>query len=182
MPRNERNVTLEDVTIAFRNFAGNEDQYNRAGDRNFAILLSERRASDLERDGWNVKYLKPRDEDEVPQAYLQVAVSYKSRPPKIAMVTSGNITYLDEGLIDQLDWVDIETADITINPYDWAVGDKSGRKAYVHSLFVKIEEDYLQSKWTDWVESNRAQRALPAGQDYIEGELVEEPSHSGGRT
>jgi hypothetical protein len=173
MARNERNVTIEDVTIAFRNFAGNEDAYNRAGDRNFAILLDERMAAKLLEDGWNVKHLKARDEGETPQAYLQVAVSYKSRPPKIAMVTSGNITYLTEELIEQLDWVDIETADITINPYDWAVGDKSGRKAYVHSLFIKIEEDYLQTKWTDWVSGNQ-QRALPAGNDYIDGEVVEE--------
>lgn len=155
MPKNDRNRTLEDITIAFRNFAGKEDRYNAAGNRNFAILLENHLANELIRDGWSVKYLRPRDEGDEPQPYIQVNVSYKARPPKICMVTSKSMTYLTEEEIELLDWADIETADVTLNPYDWAVNGKSGVKAYVHSLYVKIEEDYLQAKWTAYIEESK---------------------------
>lgn len=155
MGRNDRNRTLEDVTIAFRNFAGKEDVYNREGDRNFAILLEPSLAQEMEQDGWNVKYLKEREEGDGQQAYIQVAVSYKNRPPKICMITSKGMTYLTEDEVELLDWADIETADVTLNPYEWAINNKSGVKAYLHALYVKIEEDYLQSKWTAYIEENR---------------------------
>jgi hypothetical protein len=170
MSRNDKNRIIEDVTIAFRNFEGKEDTYNRAGDRNFAILLDEDLAAEMERDGWNVKHLKAREDDETPQAYIQVAVSYKARPPKIGMVTSKGLTYLGEDEVEMLDWVDIETADVTLNPYEWAVNGKTGVKAYLQSLFIKIEEDYLQQKWTAFVEDNRKQ----IGPSYIDGEVIEE--------
>lgn len=172
MAPNIPNRTLENITIAFRNFAGKEDMYNRAGDRNFAILLQPEQAEAMEREGWNVKYLREREEGDGQQAYIQVAVSYKTRPPKIAMVTSKGLTYLGEEEVEMLDWVDIETADVTLNPYEWAVGDKNGVKAYVKSLFIKIEEDYLQLKWTTFVEESRQIGA--ATSDYIDGEVVDE--------
>lgn len=175
MSRNDKNLILEDVVIAFRNFEGKEDTYNRAGDRNFAILLDDDRAAEMERAGWNVKRLKPRDDEEVGTPYIQVAVSYKNRPPKIGMVTSKGLTYLGEEEIEMLDWVDIETADVTLNPYEWAVNGKTGVKAYVQSLFIKIEEDYLQLKWTSYVEDNR--RQITSGDEnydnVIEGEFYE---------
>jgi hypothetical protein len=172
MAKNDRNRTLEDITIAFRNFAGKEDMYNRAGDRNFAIILDHDDAQSMLQDGWNVKYLKARDEGDEPQPYIQVAVSYKNRPPKICMVTSKGMTYLTEAEVEMLDWVDIETADATLNPYEWVVNGKAGVKAYLQTLFVKIEEDYLQLKWTAIVEdSKRDQRSLEASESMVvEGE------------
>lgn len=175
MGRNDRNVILEDVVIAFRNFEGKEDTYNRKGDRNFAILLDEGRAAQMERDGWNVKYLREREEGDGQQAYIQVAVSYKNRPPKIGLVTSRGLTYLTEQEVEMLDWVDIEEADVTLNPYEWAVNGKTGVKAYLQTLFIKIEEDYLQQKWTAYVEDNRSRPLeIEAGHgNYLEGEVVD---------
>ena len=173
MAKNDRNRTLEDITIAFRNFAGKEDMYNRQGDRNFAIILEQSDADSLLRDGWNVKYLKARDDDDEPQPYIQVAVSYKNRPPKICLVTSKSMTYLTEEEVEMLDWVDIETADCTLNPYDWSVNGKSGTKAYLQTLYIKIEEDYLQTKWAAFVDDNkRDQRAIESGDNamIVEGE------------
>lgn len=176
MAGNNRNLTLENVSIVFRNFEGKEGKYNRAGDRNFAILLNEDLASQLVEEGWAIKYLKARDEGDQPQAYLPIALSFKGRPPKVCLITSRGLTYLEEQDVATLDWVDIETADVTLNPYNWAVNDKSGIKAYVVSLFIKIVEDYLQEKWTRWAESNATGAlAVGAGADYIDGEVVHEP-------
>jgi hypothetical protein len=169
-----KNITLEDVTIAFRNFEGKEDKFNAAGNRNFAILLDEDRAVQMERDGWNVKRLKPRDDDEIGPPYIQVAVSYKQKPPRIGVVTSGGIKYYSEDLVDLLDWVDIETADVTLYPYEWGVNGKTGIKAYLVTLFMKIEEDYLQLKWESYVEENVKQIGYTSTEnDIIDAEFYE---------
>ena len=104
----DNTVLMEGVRIIFRNFAGKETQYNREGDRNFAVLLDDKTAKMMEKDGWNVKELKPRDDDEdaLPQPYLPVAVGYKIEPPRIVVITSRGHTNLDEDQVEMLDWVD----------------------------------------------------------------------------
>ena len=175
------NITLEGdkdgIRIAFRNFEGREDVYNRKGDRNFAIIFEKPEvAQKLIDDGWNIKFLKPREEGDEPTPYLPVAVSYKVRPPKIALVTTKSITYVSETEVEILDWVDIETADVSLNPSQWSVSGKSGIKAYLNSMYIKIVEDYLDQKWTAYVEENKAlessssRLALEAAPDYIDGE------------
>lgn len=178
---NRTNVTLEGdkhgIKIAFRNFEGREDTFNPKGARNFAIIFERPEvAQKLIDDGWNIKFLKPRDEGDEPTPYLPVAVSYKIRPPKIALVTSRGLTYVPEDLVSTVDWVDIETADVSINPSEWRVGEKSGVKAYLNSMYIKITEDYLDQKWTAFVEGNKALEGssnrleLEARPDYIDGE------------
>lgn len=144
------NITLEGVKIGFRNFSGAEGKYNREGDRNFAVFIDDNTlAMDLHQDGWNIKWLKARDEDEEPRAYLQVSVNYKGRPPRITMLTSRGRTPMGQDEINILDWADIEHVDLIIRPYEWEVNDKTGVKAYLQSIFVRIREDELDLKYAD---------------------------------
>jgi hypothetical protein len=145
---------MEGVRIIFRNFSGKEGQYNREGDRNFAVLLDQQVATDLATDGWNVKWLKPREEDEGedPQAYLQVSVNFKGRPPRVVLLTSTKRRNLDESEVEDLDWVDIKNVDLIIRPYEWTVNGKSGIKAYLQSIYVTIEEDALEKKYAEMEE------------------------------
>lgn len=171
-----KNVTIENCRIAFRNFAGNEDKFNPAGSRNFALLLDDQQAEDMANLGWNIKYLKPRDDEPVGQPFIKVSVSYKNRPPKIILVTSRGKTYLDEETIDSLDWVDIEVADITLNPYEWDVNGMSGVKAYVQTLVIKPVEDYLEMKWDTIIEGmQNDQKAIagPSDAEYIDADFYE---------
>lgn len=145
------NLILEDAQIRFRNFSGLEGQYNREGDRNFCVLL-DRPDVDIQAmmdDGWNVKFLKPRDEDEQPTPYLQVSVSYKRKPPKVVLVTSRGKTELPEDLISMVDLADIASADVTINPYFWEVNGHTGVKAYLTNIYVTINENMLDLKYQD---------------------------------
>lgn len=152
-------LVLENVKITFRNFSGEEGQYNRKGDRNFAVLLDHETADRMAADGWNVKTLKPRDEEEEPQPYIQVKVNYKGRPPKIVMVTSRGKTALSEDMVSIMDWAEIESTDLIINPYEWNVNGKTGITAYVKSLFATIREDELDRKYQDVPDS--AANSLP---------------------
>lgn len=148
MPETDNTFLIEDAQIIFRNFSGKEGQYNREGDRNFAVIIpDEGTAQQLLADGWNVKYLEPREDGDAPTPYIGVTVSYKNRPPRIVMITSLARTNVGEDMVEVLDWANIRTADLIVRPYDWAVNDKTGRKAYLQSLFVTIEEDYLERKY-----------------------------------
>lgn len=152
MPQ-DNTVLMEDVKIIFRNFAGKEGQYNREGDRNFAVLIDDQVAEAMTADDWNVRWLKPRDdaeEDEMPQAYLPVAVNFeKGRPPKVYMVTSRGRTSLGADDVEMLDWAEILKVDLIVRPYNWEVQGKTGIKAYLQTLFVTIEEDPLEAKYAE---------------------------------
>ena len=149
MAKDDGSVVMEGVRIIFRNFAGREGMYNREGDRNFCVLLDHETAELMARDGWNVKVLKARDEDEEDQPYLQVSVNFKGRPPRVVMITSRGRTTLHEDEVELLDWADIRTTDLIVRPYEWAVNGKTGIKAYLQSIFVTIEEDALELKYND---------------------------------
>lgn len=151
MPQ-DNTVVMEGVRIIFRNFSGKEGQYNREGDRNFAVLLDDRIASAMTEDGWNIKWLKPRDdaeEGETEQAYLPVSVNFKGRPPRIVMITARGRTNLDESSVELLDWADIQNIDLIVRPYEWNVNGKTGIKAYLQSIYVTVEEDALEQKYAE---------------------------------
>lgn len=138
---------VEGANLIFRNFTGREGQYNREGDRNFSITLDPQTAKVLEKDGWNVKYLEAREEGEEDTPYITIAVNFKQKPPRVVMIASKSRTTLTEDQVGVLDWADIKVADLIARGYDWVVGDKSGTKAYLKSLFVTIEEDELERKY-----------------------------------
>jgi len=147
--KNIPNITIEGARILFRNFRGEAQKYNPAGRRNFCVILDYDLADQLKKDGWNVKTLNPRDEEDEPQPYLQVKVQYGARPPKVVMLSGKNRTPLDEGSIDILDWAEIENVDLTIRPYQYDVNGKSGVSAYLKSMYVTIVQDYLEDKYSD---------------------------------
>lgn len=147
-------LVMEDVTIVFRNFKGKPSRFNEEGDRNFGVLIDDDLAEQLRADEWNVKILNPRedaDEGEMPQAFIPVAAEYrKGKPPTVVMINQdGKRTHLDVDTIETLDYVDIKTVDLIVRPSRWTVGEKTGLKAYLQSMYVTIEEDELARKYAE---------------------------------
>lgn len=144
------NVTIYDARIMFRNFSGEEGQYNPKGQRNFCVLLDPELAETLKEDGWNVKYLKQREDEEIPQAYIQVKVQFGKKPPHCILITSKNKKSLTEDQVGMLDWVEIAKVDLIFRPYNYELRDGTkGVKAYLKSIYVTIVEDELELKYRD---------------------------------
>ena len=149
------NLTIEGAELMFRNFQGKEDTFNAEGDRNFCIRLEPDVANQMMADGWNVRHLRPQEGEEVGTPYVQVSVKYRGRdnkkltPPKIVLISSKGRVDLTEDEAELIDWVDIKNVDLVVRPHHWSVNGKSGVKAYLKSMFVTIEEDYLDQKYSE---------------------------------
>lgn len=147
MTTQAKTFMVEDATIIFRNFSGREGPYNQAGDRTFVVVLDQKTAEKMLRDGWNVKFPDPNDDGDVREPRIQVKVNFKKRPPRVIMITSAGRTVLNEDTIGMLDAVDFQTVDLIANGFEWEVNTKTGIKAYLKSMFVTIEEDELERKY-----------------------------------
>lgn len=151
MPNTVKNISIENARIMFRNFSGKESRFNREGRRNFCVVIDDLEyARQLQDEGWNIRYLQPRDEGGDPLPYMQVSCSFDVYPPHIYMIKGDTSkVLLDEDSVDVLDWAEIQNVDLVIRPYSWEVNGKSGIKAYVKSMWVTIYQDEFESKYNN---------------------------------
>lgn len=137
-------VQFNNARIVYRNFSGVGSAYNREGDKNFAIVIPDDEAKNaLVAEGWNVKIKAPREEGDVPFMYLPVKVVYNrnGRGVNVYLQSGHNRVTLDKDSISLLDSADIQSVDLDIRPYDWAVGGRTGRSAYLKAMYVIQKTD-----------------------------------------
>lgn len=176
--RKNPNVLIEDCRLLYRNFAGKKERFNKEGDRNFTLVLSDKDVQRLEETGlpWNIKALKPRpgEENEPPTMSIKVKVQFPKpgsagSPPKMVMITSRGKTKLDEETAGLLDWPTIIThCDLSIRPYNWTNEEEgtSGTTAYLVGIFANIEEDELEMKYADVPDSTPANVNYEPNEEY----------------
>lgn len=185
MNENKRvpNLFLEDAEVlpgTWRNFAGRGGMYNKEGDRNFNVVITENSSmfyeievnnlkhykkvsvQDLIRDGWNLKPLKSRyedDENAPPRYKLNITVKFadaknhKKVPPTFVYLYSGKKrTRLTEETISALDYADYRTADLTVRPRHWSIEERGeeGIKAYLREMRVVIQPDRWVEKYAEY--------------------------------
>lgn len=159
-------VILEGVRILFRNFSGLPGRYNAKGQRNFNVALDAELAERMMKDGWNVRFLQPRNEEDDLQPILEVTVKYPAEAgrgsiPRVYLITSRGKTPLTEELLPILDWAEIENVDMIVRPYHWEVSGRNGIKAYLKAIYVTVVEDALEQKYVDVPDSAGANIMIP---------------------
>lgn len=143
-------LQIDDARIAYRNFSGIGSKYNREGDRNFAVIITDQDIADaLIEEGWNVKIKPPREEGDTPFMFLPVKIKFSDRGPTAYLKSGKALNKLDEESIACLDDVDIISVDLDIRPYDWEVNGKTGRTAYLQSIHVTQEVDRFAERYAD---------------------------------
>ena len=152
----KKQLNLANVQIGFRNFEGREGTYNNKGDRSFVIFLDNKMATDLEMDGWNIKWPTARpdvsDEEDSRQPFLKVSVSFEYYPAKIYLIKEmedeePNVEQMFEDSVKSLDWAELSNVDVVIRPYEWTVSGKSGIKAYLKAGYFTLTNDAFGRKY-----------------------------------
>lgn len=143
-------LQIDEARIIYRNFSGAPSKFNREGDRNFAVVINDEEIKDaLIEEGWNVKIKAPREEGDEPFMYLPVKIKFNERGPKVYLKSGKATNRLDEESVDCLDHVDIISVDMDIRPYDWEVQGKTGRTAYLQSIWVTQEVDRFADRFAE---------------------------------
>ena len=150
-----KNLTIEDAQIprGLRNFTGAEGRYNAKGRRNFIVFINPDDVPTLDKEGWNVKHLKPRDDQEdPPQPFIKVNVKMDGRrPPRVVLISGDTKKELDESTISILDWVDMKYVDLIVRPFRYDPDSKLA--AYLQAIYVTMEEDPIAKKYMDLPDS-----------------------------
>ena len=148
MDKNYEPITIRNATLFKTNFSGKEiPPYNPEGRRNFCVFIDDLNvAREMEKDGWNIRWLKPRNEGDQEKAFVSIAVNFTNRPPKIILLSSRGETRLGEEEVGMLDWAEKEQVDLTINPRYWDDNGRERIKAYLRTLRVRIYEDELEAE------------------------------------
>lgn len=149
-------LELRDVRILrgqFRNFSGEERRFNPAGNRNFAVEISQEIAEDIGAKGWPVTCLDGGDAYDEPLYFIRVKVNFNNRPPKVILISGGSKTQLNEDTIGMLDWADIVKASVQLSPNYYDINGKQGYSAYLKTLYVEIESDPFENDYPDSMNS-----------------------------
>lgn len=159
-------LTLEHVRLIYKNFSGEEKQFNPKGSRVFSAVIEDIAFGEqLKKEGWAVRPLLDRDTGEQDAWQLPVKVNFDGIPPRIYKVSpsTGNQTLLSVNTVDMLDYLPIDYADLTVNPYEWTVQGNSGVKAYLSVLYAVIQEEELDLKWQTFAEDGGVHTADELG-------------------
>ena len=149
-------LTIKDAKIFSRNFSGRPGTYNDEGERNFCVILDDEIADRLKQDGWNVKYLRPRDDNDEPVPFIQVNVRFNHDPEKkrfpdpiIYIVSSTGKTRLYEDEVTALDYGYFEKWSVSIRPHRWSYGNRAGVKGVLKTLYATISEDEIDLMYSN---------------------------------
>lgn len=149
-------IVIEDVEIlpgSWRNFKGKDHRYDPDGVRSFTIRVPDNMIERMVEEGFNVRVREARveDPDAPPLHYLKIKVNYNGKfPPRVVITRGKKQQSLDEKTVGSLDWQVITYADISINPRLWTSpdGKSGGTSAYLKSLYVTVDEDPLDRKYS----------------------------------
>ena len=109
-------LTFENAKLIFKNFKGEKTQFNREGNRNFCVVIENAEdAEALKNDGWNVKQLSSKDDEEDVLYYLPVAVAFDPYPPRVELIGGRRVLLDEENISKQIKKLDLRINKLSKN-------------------------------------------------------------------
>lgn len=154
MSERKPNLFLQNIDIlpgGFRNFSGNPTRFDsKGGKRYFNIRLDEDLAQRFLDEGISsVRDTNSKHPDRDPNWVMNVEVRFEPVPCHIWLCSERGRRLLKESSVGELDWMDIETADVEIRLSHWENNGNSGYKPYCSNLFVTPVENELTRKYAN---------------------------------
>jgi len=162
MAKRERidDVTVKGIKgnqIIFRNFEGQANKFNNAGDRNFCLIIDDELADELESKGFTIKRTKGGDDyDSVPYIKIKVGFTLKSgednpHPPRIFKIDSAGYRMLDKNTVKVLDGCRFKNVDLEFRGNSYIDRDTGEPKysAYLSSFYATLEESDLEREYNE---------------------------------
>ena len=154
-----RSFILTGITneqIRSRNFAGAEKRskinpaqvVNSAGRRNFCVELTPEVAQELINYGCDVKYTRPRDENDEPKPFVQINLSYMFRAPEVHEIANGVDNVLDEAHVEALDRVEFGNLELMLEIGKEKMHNDGTkyRPLFANLIWAEIVPNYFQTK------------------------------------
>ena len=144
------NINIEGAIVIWKNFSGERDKFN-PGKRGFSVVIDDAvMADELRQEGWNIKERNLQEgADPSEQEWTLPVKLNMNRYTQVWLIVGNHKTLLDENTVAQLDVVDFVNCDISIRPYEWEMGGRTGITAYVDSMYVTIRENKFAEKYAD---------------------------------
>lgn len=145
------NIIVENAEIEYPQFSGEKTPNNTDGKRGFNLIIRDpEKAQEFANDGWLIKHHDPRDGDNDEYDYLPVAIRFDKYPPNIYKVNPD----MPEPVLLNEDGVSLLpeytkaylNIDVVISPSFWNVSGKSGIKAYVKTMYLRIVDGEYPAK------------------------------------
>ena len=142
---------IGDAKIFGRNFGGTKFD-PKGGKRSFCMMIEDpNMEAELTAQGIELKYTKVRKEGEEPKPYVVVQVNFESKvPPVVQVIADGHITKMTEDVISELDYVEVQKADVVINTGHWVYNGREGNSVYLKTLYLTIVRDQFASDYDQY--------------------------------
>ena len=150
-------LSAENAVICWTNFSGGPTKYNPAGGkRTFNLVLTEEIAEELRMEGWNIRYIEPREEGDDPLIITEIVVNMNSEyPPRIRLFSQfggkKSANYLDADGVGELDKIKYDNVSLIIHPYEHNRSAEHRVKGYLKTMFaVKTPDDDFGGRYAEY--------------------------------
>ena len=143
-----KKITLTNVKIGYKNFAGRASLFNIEGNRNFVVYLNDEQALMLRHLGCPVKTIKENKEKSIPKmCVVPVRVLYNDqvynpdlRPRIYIKLRGGQEIFLAEQNMTIMDAFDVYEANLKLNVYRAKTANGEISRLYLTEGHFKVKK------------------------------------------
>ena len=152
-----RELVVENAVIMWTNFGGNPTKFNpNGGKRTFDLVLPDRIAGMLDSDGWNIKEVRGKNDNDPVMFVTEIGVNPRSNLSIFLCEEVNGKKYRfrvkpeDLSVLDTYQYSDIA---VLIRPYVHGRQNSAGStiKGYLQQMnLVRLNEDYFHDKYAEY--------------------------------